>query len=260
MVMYLLSYSLFNLAGNVLDFSGILFSSAISLQVRVAGKFAGLLPDCAFDFVKLACRLIVRAQFHYDSLLCSVVAFGSLKFVNVSLRLDCLRPGKALFGKVSLPDVEPCIDQYRTIGLLIAGRNCSQGSAQQGGQTQAGLENVCLRRTSLRHRSAADLIDRRMPVTDVISQSPGHEQALAPRVFHSDRHAIASRVFDLKDHSIQQALAAKVFKLDHHTIERTPASKVFHLNRHDLAPRIFHLNHHIIGPSLTPKRFFSELR
>jgi hypothetical protein len=38
-----------------------------------------------------------------------------------------------------LPDSEPCIDQYRTIGSLIAGHNCSQGSAQQGGQTQAAL-------------------------------------------------------------------------------------------------------------------------
>ena len=40
---------------------------------------------------------------------------------------------------VSLLDVEPCIDQYPMIGLLIAGLNCSQGSAHQGGQTQAGL-------------------------------------------------------------------------------------------------------------------------
>ena len=52
--MRLLSNSLFNLAGNVLDFSGILFSPAISLQVGVAGNFAGRLLDCAFDFVKLA--------------------------------------------------------------------------------------------------------------------------------------------------------------------------------------------------------------
>jgi hypothetical protein len=36
MAMCLLPYSLFNLASNVLDFSGILFSPAISLQVRVA--------------------------------------------------------------------------------------------------------------------------------------------------------------------------------------------------------------------------------
>jgi hypothetical protein len=43
--MRLLSYNLFNLAGNVLDFPGILFSSAISLKVWVVGKFAGFLPD-----------------------------------------------------------------------------------------------------------------------------------------------------------------------------------------------------------------------
>jgi hypothetical protein len=40
---------------------------------------------------------------------------------------------------VSLLDVEPCIDQYPMIGLLIAGLNCSPGSAQTGGQAQDGL-------------------------------------------------------------------------------------------------------------------------
>ncbi len=54
MVMRLLSDSLFDLTDGVLNFSGILFSSAISLQIRVAGNFAGLLPDYAFDFAKLA--------------------------------------------------------------------------------------------------------------------------------------------------------------------------------------------------------------
>jgi hypothetical protein len=117
-----------------------------------------------------------------------------------------------------------------------------------------------LKRTSLRHRSAADLIDRRIPVTDVISQSPGHEKALAPRIFHFNRNAIASGVFDLKHHSIDQALAAKVFNLDHHATEQAFAPRVVHLNRNNLAPRIFHLNHHVIGPSRTPKGFFSELR
>jgi hypothetical protein len=52
--MRLLSDSLFDLTDGVLNFSGILFSSAISLQVGVAGNFAGRLLDCAFDFVKLA--------------------------------------------------------------------------------------------------------------------------------------------------------------------------------------------------------------
>src|ERR1039457_822803 len=66
----LCSDSLFNLADSLLNFSGILFSSDISFQVGVLGKLAGLLLDCAFDFVKLACCLIVRARFHHDSLLC----------------------------------------------------------------------------------------------------------------------------------------------------------------------------------------------
>ena len=70
MLVRLFSDSLFNLADSLLNFSGIIFSLAVSRQVRVAGKFAGLLLDCAFDFVKLACCLIVRAGFHHDSLLC----------------------------------------------------------------------------------------------------------------------------------------------------------------------------------------------
>src|ERR1017187_1429679 len=60
----LCSDSLFNLADNLLNFSDILFSSAISFQVGVLGNLAGLLLDCAFDFMKLACCLIVRAGFH----------------------------------------------------------------------------------------------------------------------------------------------------------------------------------------------------
>ena len=70
MVVRLLSNSLFNLADNVLHFSGILFSLAVSRQVGVVGMFAGLLSDCAFELVKLACCLIFRAQFRHDSLLC----------------------------------------------------------------------------------------------------------------------------------------------------------------------------------------------
>src|SRR5664279_2514327 len=129
MLIRLFSDSLFNLADKALNFASVFLSSTISLQVGVAGKFAGLLPDCAFDFVKLACCLIVRARFHHGSLLCSVVVFDSLTSVDGSLRLDCLRPGKALFGEASLPDVEPCIDQYPMMRLLNAGRNCSPGRA-----------------------------------------------------------------------------------------------------------------------------------
>jgi len=123
-----------------------------------------------------------------------------------------------------------------------------------------GLGKVCLEHTGFWQRSAANPIDSRIPVTGVISQSPGHVQAPAPRVFHSGRHAIASGVFDLKHYSIDQALAAKVFNLDHHTIQRVPAPKVVHLDRDNLAPRIFHLNHHVIGQFRVPKEFFSELR
>jgi hypothetical protein len=48
--------------------------------------------------VKLACCLIVRARFHHDYLRCSVVIFDSLRSVDGSLRLECLRPGNASLG------------------------------------------------------------------------------------------------------------------------------------------------------------------
>jgi len=123
--------------------------------------------------------------------------------------------------------------------------------------SRVGRGNICLKRTGLWHRDAADPIEARIPVTNVMSQSPSQLRALAPRVFHLNRHATASSVFDLKYHSIQQALAAQVFDLDHHTIERTPAPKVVHLNRHDLTPRIFHLNHHVPLGSLLHLNDFS---
>jgi hypothetical protein len=106
----------------------------------------------------------------------------------------------------------------------------------------------------------ADLINRQTPVTDVISQSPDREQALAPRIFHFYRYAIASSVFDLKRHAIGQVLTPRVFHLNHYATEQAVAPRVIRLNRHNLAPRIFHFNHHVIGQSRTPKGFFSELR
>jgi hypothetical protein len=87
-------------------------------------------------------------------------------------------------------------------------------------------------------------LDVRALVTHLTSQSPGQKQALAPRIFHLNRHAIAARIFYLK----------------HHAIEQTPAPRVLHLNRHDFAPGVFHFNHHVIGQALAPDRFFSELR
>src|SRR5665213_857372 len=110
MLIRLCSYSLFNLADDVLNFAGVLFSNAISFQVGVLRELARLLLDCAFDFVKPAGCLIFCARFHRGSLLCSVVVVDSLKSMDDYLNIDCLRPGKTLFGEVSLPEAEPCID------------------------------------------------------------------------------------------------------------------------------------------------------
>jgi len=91
---------------------------------------------------------------------------------------------------------------------MKADRNCSVGLAQARDPVRLGLGKVCLKRTSLRHRSEAELIDMRIPVTDGMSQSPGHEQVLASRIFPLNYHAIVAKVFDLKHHQIEQALAA----------------------------------------------------
>src|ERR1035437_3585422 len=131
MVMRLLSNSLFNLTDGVLNFSCVLFSNAISFQVGVLRDLAGLLLDSAFDFVKVAGCLIFCARFHRVSLLCLVVGFNLLRSIESSLRLECLRPGGDLFREVSLPDVEPSIDEYPTIRLLKAGQNCASGRAQR---------------------------------------------------------------------------------------------------------------------------------
>src|ERR1035438_5857402 len=79
MLIRLCSYGLFKLADHVLNFPDTLFSSAIIFQVGVLGNFADFLLDCPFDFVELACRLIFRAWFHHDLLLCSVVGFNELR-------------------------------------------------------------------------------------------------------------------------------------------------------------------------------------
>jgi hypothetical protein len=56
-----------------------------------------------------------------------------------------------------------------------------------------------------------DLLDVRIPVTHLMSQSPGHEQALAAKVFYLDRHDLAPRIFHLKHHVIWQSLAPDRF-------------------------------------------------
>ena len=99
MLFRLCSNGFFNLADGVLDFSGILFSSAISLQIGVLRDLAGRLPDYAFDFVKLACCLIVCARFHHDSLFCSVVAFNSLRSKDVPCTLTIRNRVRPLLSK-----------------------------------------------------------------------------------------------------------------------------------------------------------------
>jgi hypothetical protein len=95
-------------------------------------------------------------------------------------------------------------------------------------------------------------LDVQAPMTHLTSQSPGHEQTLAARVFHLDRRALTPRVFHPNHHSIGQALAPSVIHLNHYAIKQALAPKVFDLNRRDLAPRVFHLNHHVIGQALAP--------
>ncbi len=146
------------------------------------------------------------------------------------------------------------------IGLLITGRNCSPGSAQAAARPRMALENVCLKCTGLWPRGAADLIDVWIPVTYLTSQSPRHEQARAPRIFHLHRHTIAARIFDLERHAIVQALVPRIFHLNHHSTEQVFAPRVFRLKRRNLATRIFHLNHRVIRQSLAPDHFFSKLR
>ena len=97
-------------------------------------------------------------------------------------------------------------------------------------------------------------------MTDVISQSPDHEQALAAGIFHLNRCSLAPRVFHLKRHAIVQALAPRIFHPNHYSTEQVFAPRVVDLNRRDLAPRIFHLNHHTIRQALAPDSFVSGLK
>src|SRR5208337_5042747 len=69
MLIRLLPDGFFNRADPVLNFAGVLFSSAISFQIGVLGKLANLLLHSAFDFVELACCFVVRARFHHVFLL-----------------------------------------------------------------------------------------------------------------------------------------------------------------------------------------------
>lgn len=100
---------------------------------------------------------------------------------------------------------------------------------------------------------------RRIPVAHSSAESP-IVQASAPRVFHLNRHDLASWVIHLDGCAVAQALAPWVFHLNDHAAEQAPAAGVFRLNRRDLAPGIFHLNHHPIRQALAPGSFVSGLR
>ena len=56
-----------------------------------------------------------------------------------------------------------------------------------------------------------------------------------------------------------QALVPRVFHLNQHALKQVPASRVFRLSRSHFAPMFFHLNHHTVGQTLEPDRFFSKL-
>jgi hypothetical protein len=53
MLIRLFSDSLFDLPGQVLNLSGILFSAAIRFHAGILGNVPDFLLDCTFDFVKL---------------------------------------------------------------------------------------------------------------------------------------------------------------------------------------------------------------
>ena len=72
MLIRLSSYSLFDTPDPVLNFPGILFSSAVRLQVGIPGKLADPFLDYSFEFVESAFHFIFRAWFHIEYLLCFI--------------------------------------------------------------------------------------------------------------------------------------------------------------------------------------------
>jgi len=104
MFVRLCSDGLFDLANNVLDFTCILFSHAISFKIGVLDDLAGLLFDCACRFVKLACRLVLCAGFHYDSLLFAVIGFGSSRSFEISLRHEHLKQAATVFQRIAFAE------------------------------------------------------------------------------------------------------------------------------------------------------------
>jgi hypothetical protein len=194
MLVRLFSDSLFNLADSFLNFSVILFSSAVNFQVGVSGKLTRLLLDCAFDFVEIACCLIIRARFHNDSLLCSGVDFNCWKFIESRSRFDVCDPVKSSVSKVSLPILSLLWGSIQQSGcrklLAIAHRAVRKQPARSSLDWEASDWTA----PACGIGGAADLLNVRIPVVHLRCQLPGHEQAPA------------ARVFDLKYSASEQAL------------------------------------------------------
>jgi hypothetical protein len=74
----------------------------------------------------------------------------------------------------------------------------------------------------------------------VKSQSPSREQTVAARVFHSNRYAIETAVFDFNHRSKDEAPAPLVFHFNNDPFEEALAAGVFHGGRRDFAPMLFH--------------------
>ena len=94
----LFSGGLFDLADKVLNFARVLFSSAVRFKAGVVGEFAGLLLDCALDFVNLACCLIAGAEFHGEFPLSSMAGFNRWRSIEISLRLEVRGQEKCPLG------------------------------------------------------------------------------------------------------------------------------------------------------------------
>jgi hypothetical protein len=92
------------------------------------------------------------------------------------------------------------------------------------------------------------------------SQSPLRLQAVAARIFHPHRHAIAAAVFYFNLHAKVQALAPLVFHFNHHAMEQALAPGVFQPGRRYFAPMFFHPGHSAPGQALASDRFFRKLR
>jgi hypothetical protein len=99
-----------------------------------------------------------------------------------------------------------------------------------------------------------------LPEIHLGPQSPSRAQAFAARVFHPNRHAIATAVFDFNDSLELEAQAPMVFHFSNNANLQALTPVVFDPDRGDLAPMFFHSGDLVSGRALTSHRFFHELR